>query len=106
MTLFEYLAIAFGLHFVLLMLALLLDVLLAQGRGLDLRARRRHGRPHAARLARALRGAEPIDRRPGRPFLTARWENLVILNYDCPRSLLQPLVPTGTESTTGTAGTW
>lgn len=31
------------------------------------------------------------------PFLTARWENLVLLNYECPRALLEPLVPVGTE---------
>ena len=33
----------------------------------------------------------------GRPFLTARWESLVLLNYGCPRHLLDPLVPRGTE---------
>ena len=32
-----------------------------------------------------------------RPFLTARWEDLVLLNYRCPRELLEPLVPRGTE---------
>jgi hypothetical protein len=32
-----------------------------------------------------------------RPFLTARWEDLVLLNWDCPRELLEPLVPAGTE---------
>ena len=32
-----------------------------------------------------------------RPFLTARWEDLVLINYRCPRELLQPLVPRGTE---------
>ncbi|MDH3223000.1 MAG: DUF2071 domain-containing protein, partial [Gemmatimonadota bacterium] len=32
-----------------------------------------------------------------RPFLTARWESLLLLNYDCPVELLQPLVPAGTE---------
>jgi len=31
------------------------------------------------------------------PFLTARWENLVLLNYVCPPALLEPLVPAGTE---------
>lgn len=31
------------------------------------------------------------------PFLTARWESLVLLNYDCPSELLEPLVPRGTE---------
>lgn len=31
-----------------------------------------------------------------RPFLTARWEHLVFLNYPCPPSLLQPFVPAGT----------
>lgn len=32
-----------------------------------------------------------------KPFLTARWENLVLLNYRCPSDLLAPLVPDGTE---------
>jgi len=32
-----------------------------------------------------------------RPFLTARWESLVLLNYACPRALLEPLVPAGTR---------
>ena len=32
-----------------------------------------------------------------RPFLTARWENLLILNFDVPRRLLDPLVPKGTD---------
>ena len=32
-----------------------------------------------------------------KPFLTARWEHLVLLNYACPKHLLQPLVPRGTE---------
>ena len=32
-----------------------------------------------------------------RPFLTAIWENLVFLNYDCPTALLEPLLPRGTE---------
>ena len=31
-----------------------------------------------------------------RPFLTARWEHLVLLNYACPAALLAPLVPAGT----------
>ncbi len=30
-------------------------------------------------------------------FLTARWESLVVLNYRCPPTLLEPLVPRGTE---------
>lgn len=30
------------------------------------------------------------------PFLTARWESLVFLNYRCPPDLLEPLVPAGT----------
>ena len=30
-------------------------------------------------------------------FLTARWENLVLLNYACDPTLLAPLVPAGTE---------
>lgn len=35
--------------------------------------------------------------RPARPFLTARWESLLLLNYACPRERLLPLVPSGTE---------
>lgn len=31
------------------------------------------------------------------PFLTARWENLVLLNYTCASALLEPLVPAGTQ---------
>ena len=31
------------------------------------------------------------------PFLTARWEDLVLLNYPAARELLDPLVPAGTE---------
>jgi uncharacterized protein YqjF (DUF2071 family) len=30
------------------------------------------------------------------PFLTARWEHLVLLNYEAPADALLPLVPTGT----------
>ena len=33
---------------------------------------------------------------PG-PFLTARWESLVLLNYACPVAVLEPLVPHGTS---------
>jgi len=32
-----------------------------------------------------------------RPFLTARWENLVILNFEVPPGLVEPLVPRGTH---------
>ena len=31
------------------------------------------------------------------PFLTADWRYLAMLNYEVPRSVLQPLVPSGTE---------
>ena len=31
------------------------------------------------------------------PFLTARWESLALLNFECPRDFLEPLVPSGTE---------
>jgi uncharacterized protein YqjF (DUF2071 family) len=34
--------------------------------------------------------------RDPRPFLATRWESLVFLNFECPRSLLDPLVPAGT----------
>lgn len=33
----------------------------------------------------------------GAPFLTARWENLILLNFDCPAALLRPYVPVGTR---------
>lgn len=32
-----------------------------------------------------------------RPLIGASWEHLLFLNYRCPRGLLEPLVPTGTE---------
>ena len=32
-----------------------------------------------------------------RPFLTARWVSLLLLNYRCPSELLEPLVPHGTQ---------
>lgn len=32
-----------------------------------------------------------------RAFLTARWENLILLNFAAPPELLRPLVPRGTE---------
>ena len=32
-----------------------------------------------------------------RPFLTAAWRHLAMLNYEVPRQLLEPLVPAGTE---------
>jgi len=35
------------------------------------------------------------DRR--RPFPTARWESLVLINDCCRREWLEPLVPAGTE---------
>src|SRR5215213_8190405 len=31
------------------------------------------------------------------PFLTAEWRYLVMLNYEVPPALLEPLVPAGTE---------
>lgn len=33
----------------------------------------------------------------GKPFLTARWENLLMLNYPCPPELLTPHLPHGVE---------
>ena len=33
----------------------------------------------------------------GLPFLTARWENLLLVNFDCSPELLASLVPAGTE---------
>ena len=32
-----------------------------------------------------------------RPFLTAQWRDLLLLNYQAPEQLLRPLVPAGTE---------
>ena len=32
-----------------------------------------------------------------RPYLTARWEDLLLLNYVCPSELLETFVPTGTR---------
>jgi len=32
-----------------------------------------------------------------RPFLTASWRNLAMVNYEVPAALLRPLVPQGTE---------
>jgi uncharacterized protein YqjF (DUF2071 family) len=40
--------------------------------------------------------ARPGAARPRRPWLTAEWRYLVILNYDVDRSALAPLVPRGT----------
>jgi uncharacterized protein YqjF (DUF2071 family) len=31
------------------------------------------------------------------PFLTARWESLVLLNYSCAPKLLEALIPAGTQ---------
>jgi uncharacterized protein YqjF (DUF2071 family) len=47
----------------------------------------------APRRPSAAAGAPPPGRRP---FLTARWEHLVLLNYVCPAARLAPLVPAGT----------
>ena len=33
---------------------------------------------------------------PARPFLTARWEHVVLLSYPSPFDLLAPLVPSVT----------
>lgn len=53
-----------------------------------------HREAEAVRLAGAERGAAAAGRRP---FLTARWEHLVLLNYEVDPALLRPLVPRGTE---------
>jgi uncharacterized protein YqjF (DUF2071 family) len=39
---------------------------------------------------------DPERSRP-RPFLTARWRYLAMVNYEVPAALLRPLVPPGTE---------
>ena len=46
-----------------------------------------------------------MDGRHRRPFLTARWESLVLLNYPCPAALLAPLVPAGTQLDPWAGGT-
>jgi uncharacterized protein YqjF (DUF2071 family) len=69
------------------------------------RGKRRRGRVEAAGELRRLQGRgrerlggrETRGRPMTRPFLTARWEDLVFLNYVCPRKILDPLVPAGTE---------
>jgi len=49
-------------------------------------------------LARlALETADRKGRLTQRPFLTAAWRDLALVNYEAPRPLLQPLVPAGTE---------
>jgi uncharacterized protein YqjF (DUF2071 family) len=40
---------------------------------------------------------ELMDSPPLRPFLTARWRYLAMLNYEVPPEVLRPLVPSGTE---------
>lgn len=37
------------------------------------------------------------EKQTGTPFLTARWEHLLLLNYEVPAAWLEPLVPRGTE---------
>lgn len=39
----------------------------------------------------------PESRRARRPFLTAQWRDLLLLNYEVPESLLLPLIPKGTD---------
>jgi hypothetical protein len=34
---------------------------------------------------------------PGRPFLTARWEHLILANYPVPEALLRPHLPPGVD---------
>jgi uncharacterized protein len=38
-----------------------------------------------------------LGRTVTRPFLTAEWRNLLMLNYELERRVLQPYVPAGTE---------
>jgi uncharacterized protein len=50
-------------------------------------------------MCRSITRWAAVDRpgRVARPFLTAEWRDLVIVNYAVPASLLSPLVPRGTE---------
>lgn len=41
--------------------------------------------------------AQSAPPRKQRVFLSAEWRNLLMLNYEAPRSLLEPFVPRGTE---------
>jgi uncharacterized protein YqjF (DUF2071 family) len=43
------------------------------------------------------RAADSASTKTERPFLSAAWRHLAVLNYEVPRSLLEPLVPAGTE---------
>ena len=43
--------------------------------------------------------------RESHPFLTAAWRHLVMLNYEVPPALLEPLVPAGTELDTWNGAT-
>ena len=40
---------------------------------------------------------QPVASSALRPFLTARWQHLAMLNYEVPPEVLAPLVPAGTE---------
>src|ERR1041385_4617067 len=51
----------------------------------------RSTRPWTARAEAEASGVS------GRPFLTARWRHLLLLNYEVDPGLLEPLVPSGTE---------
>jgi uncharacterized protein YqjF (DUF2071 family) len=46
-------------------------------------------------MARANPVEDPAGVLTATPFLTARWEDLILLNYACPADLLTPLVPRG-----------
>ena len=49
-------------------------------------------------MGAAASGALPRERAHSRqPFLTSKWLDLVFLNYEVPPSLLEPLLPKGTE---------
>ena len=41
-----------------------------------------------------------------RPFLTAEWRHLVMLNYEVERAVLEPLVPAGTALDLCKIGRW
>jgi uncharacterized protein len=40
---------------------------------------------------------QPASARPERPFLTANWRNVAMLQYEVPPTILRPLVSRGTE---------
>ncbi len=58
-------------------------------------ARRKRRSPHTVAAQQPSRPAEPVQR--SRPFLTAEWRQLAMLNFEVDPALIAPRVPSGTE---------